>query len=237
MAAAVSVAVVVHQISTSPNYSPAEPVVELSQVMPERSTSELDGLRSSDESRDQHWDRLARQAPDEPAANLQKDSDTGRTESRGVGAMLVAEGASRSDRDSLAGAEAAPRLEWKKEMAASKERSLPGDTPRQMVPAEPPEVVGGSRGTSGPPASNEPSQETLLADSIVPTAANERHFRRSLPSNGMSSPGMTVTGGLSIVPVSFGGDVEVGVTADGWLRFRTVDSTNGNITITRVYAQ
>ena len=49
---------------------------------------------------------------------------------------------------------------------------------------------------------------------------------------------MTVTGGLSIVPASFGeADVEVGVSADGWLRFRTVDSTTGNITITHVYAQ
>ena len=237
MAAAVSVAVVIYQISTSPDYNPAEPVAELSQVMPERSTSELDGLRSTDESRDQHRDRLAREAPDESAANLQKGSDTGRTESRGVGAMLVAEGESRSDRDSLAGAEAASYLELKEEMVAAKERSLPGDTPRQMVPAEPPEVVGGARGTPGPPASNEPSQETLLTDSIAPAAPNERQFRRSLPSSGMSSPGMTVTGGLSIVPVSFGGDVEVGVAADGWLRFRTMDSTTGNITITHVYAQ
>ena len=239
MAAAVSVAVVVYQISMSPGPDTVEEVALLSELTPERSTSELDGLRSLVESRDELRGGLVGEVTEDFVVALKKDSAADRADGPRVGAMLGAESESRSDSDRRLGSDrraetgAGARLEFKEELVAEKALSLPGDTSRQMAPTAPREVVAQVQ-----PSSNEPTREAVLADAIAPAVANEQQFRyASSPRRAFSSSGMTITGGLSIVPVSFGGDVEVGVTADGWLRFRTVDSTTGNITITHVYAQ
>ena len=241
MAAVTSVAVVVYQIPTSPGPATAEPV-ELSQVMPDRSSPELNGLQSSASSRD----ALRGQLPEEFAVELKKDADSVMVEGPRVGAMFVAEsesraeGESRADGDSWAGTEAGARMELKEEMVAARARplpsdTLPGDTPWQVAPTAPPEAGPGAV-LRMQPSSDESARQRMFADTIAPAPANEPPFGNA-PRRALPSPGMTVTGGLSIVPVSFGGDVEVGVTADGWLRFRSVDSTTGNITITHVYAQ
>ena len=250
MAAAVSVAVVVYQIPTSPGPETVGSVAELSQVMPERSAAELDRLEGSAESRDElrggFADGLAGEVPGEFAATLKKDGAVDKVEGPRLGVSLVAESESRADRDGQAGSdsrassEVGARVELKEEPAAAEARpfpsdTLPADTPRPMAPTAQPGAVPATVPVTRA-SSSESAGETLLAEAIAPAQANEPQFR-TVPRRSLSSAGMTVTGGLSIVPVSFGGDVEVGVSTDGWLRFRAVDSTTGNITITHVYAQ
>ena len=251
MAAVVSVAVVVYQIPRRPEPNMAlEPLAELSQAMPRRAVPAEEALRGTVESRS------------ELEAALKADDETDIAESVGggvsVGAALVSESDSRSGRRSdireMGGA--GERLEAKEESAGERARTLPGDTARPTVSGPAEQVAADYRAPAAAPrqksgksaelrregsavSSDKPARQMLLADAIAPVGANERRLRKApSPRRAFSSPGMTVTGGLSIVPASFGGaDVEVGVTADGWLRFRTVDSATGNITITHVYAQ
>ena len=255
MAAVVSVAVVVYQIPQRPESNMVlEPLAELSQAMPSGSVPVEEALRGSVESRSEL--EAALKADDEGDI-----AESGGVSDRGgvsVGAALVSESDSgsgrRSDTRELIGA--GERLEVKEESAGARAQTLPGDRARPTVPgpaeqvaadyfapaAAPREKSGKSselRREGSAVSADKPARQTLLADAIAPVGANQRQLRKApSPRRGFSSPGMTVTGGLSIVPASFGeADVEVGVSADGWLRFRTVDSATGNITITHVYAQ
>ena len=140
------------------------------------------------------------------------------------------------------------RFEAKEELAGAETGSLPGDVSRPSGPVLLEAGAGNYRAAEEAPRVEERRQQFAavspdksaadkkMAEAISPAPAYRRHARARARS--LSSAGMTVTGGLSIVPASFGeADVEVGVTADGWLRFRSVDSATGNITITHVYAQ
>ncbi len=255
MAAVVSVAVVVYQIPRRPEPNMvAEPMAELSHAMPRRAVPAEEALRGSVESRTE-LEASLKAADEADLAESVGVSDRGGVS---LGAALVSESDSRSGRRSdtreLIGA--GEQLEVKEESAGARARTLPGDRARPTVPGPAEQVAAYDRAPAAAPrqkseqsaelrsegsavSSDETAGQTMLADAIGPVGANERQLRKApSPRRAFSSPGMTVTGGLSIVPASFGeADVEVGVSADGWLRFRTVDSTTGNITITHVYAQ